>query len=229
MRPSEDSIWEFGPFRLDAREHLLLRAGTEVPLPPKVFEALMFLVRRSGELLDREALLEELWPGTFVTDATLTQTIWLLRKALGKSRESGELIETVPRVGYRFVGAVRRLPRLADTIPPGEKLRECFLLHARERVRLVQGENVVGRDPEAALRVDLDTVSRRHARILLTGDTAVLEDLGSKNGTFVRGTRIGDPTPLADGDEIFLGEVPLVFRMMSPRDVTTRSVVRRLG
>ncbi len=228
MKASDDSIWEFGAFRLDAREHVLLRAGTEICLTPKVFDALVLLVRRSGELLDREGLLRMLWPGTIVTDATLTQTIWLLRKALGDVSEGGELIETVPRVGYRFVGAVRRRPRPAGSIRSPEELGECYLHRDREKFRLVKGENVVGRDPDAAFQVDLDTVSRRHARILLTGDTAVLEDLGSKNGTFVRGMRIGAPTTLADRDVILLGEVALLFRT-SPRSATTRSAVRRPG
>ena len=221
-------MWEFRDFRLDAREHVLLRSGIEVPLTPKLFEALVHLVRRSGELLDREGLLRELWPGTIVTDATLTQTIWLLRKALGDASGDGELIETVPRVGYRFVGVVRRLPRPGVSIRPREERGEFYLQRAREKFRLLPGENVVGRDPEATFQVDLDTVSRRHARILLEGDAAVLEDLGSKNGTFVRGTRIGAPTPLADRDVILLGEVAIVFRT-SPRSATTKSAGRRPG
>jgi TolB-like protein len=100
--------YEFGPFRFDAQERLLLRAGTRVPLRPKVYELLLLLVRNSGHLLEKEALLREVWPDTFIEEGSFTRTISALRAALGV-QESGEpYIETIPKCGYRFTGAVKR-------------------------------------------------------------------------------------------------------------------------
>jgi pSer/pThr/pTyr-binding forkhead associated (FHA) protein len=79
------------------------------------------------------------------------------------------------------------------------------------QIALFSGETI-GRAPEARISVDLARVSRRHARIVVTNGRAVLEDLGSKNGTFLRGARVAQPTELVDGDEIWAGSLVLVFR-----------------
>jgi TolB-like protein/DNA-binding winged helix-turn-helix (wHTH) protein/Tfp pilus assembly protein PilF len=100
-------IYAFGPFRLDPSERKLLRGNEIVPLTPKAFDTLVVLVRNSGHLLEKDELLRILWPNTFVEEGSLSNNIFLLRKALG---EDPEFIETVPRRGYRFVGAVRQLP-----------------------------------------------------------------------------------------------------------------------
>ena len=100
-------IYEFGPFRLEPAERKLLRDGEVVALTPKVFDMLVMLVRNSGHLLDKDELIRSLWPDSFVEEGNLTNNIFALRKALGNDHEH---IETVPRRGYRFVGAVRQLP-----------------------------------------------------------------------------------------------------------------------
>ena len=87
----------------------------------------------------------------------------------------------------------------------------CFLQHFSRVFRLAEGENVVGRDPTCTAVIDELDVSRFHARITITGPTVTVEDLGSKNGTFVDGARITTKTPLAAGNEIRLGETPLTF------------------
>jgi DNA-binding winged helix-turn-helix (wHTH) protein/TolB-like protein/Tfp pilus assembly protein PilF len=102
-------FYEFGQFRLDADTHRLLRDGEAVPLSPKAIEALLALVRNPGKLLEREALMQAVWADTFVEDANLTVAISHLRKALGQNGETGEYIETVPRIGYRFVVDVREI------------------------------------------------------------------------------------------------------------------------
>ncbi|HZT57076.1 MAG TPA: winged helix-turn-helix domain-containing protein [Pyrinomonadaceae bacterium] len=107
MRREVRHFYEFGPFRLDAERHRLLRGGELVPLAPKDLETLLVLVRRAGEMLEREELMSAVWAGSFVEDANLTVAVSHLRKALGQ--DGGEYIETIPRVGYRFVADVREV------------------------------------------------------------------------------------------------------------------------
>ncbi|MCA1849770.1 MAG: winged helix-turn-helix domain-containing protein, partial [Acidobacteria bacterium] len=102
--------YEFGPFRLDTEERLLLREGRPVPLTPKAYEMLLALVERSGHIVGKEELLKEVWPEQFVEEGNLTQHVFALRRALGESREGPRYIETVPRRGYRFVAELRRPP-----------------------------------------------------------------------------------------------------------------------
>src|SRR5437870_6525503 len=109
MRNSARHFYEFGRFRLDADRHRLMRDGEVVPLSPKAVEALLVLVRNPGKPLEREALMQAVWADTFVEDANLTVAISHLRKALGQNGEPAEYIETVPRVGYRFVADVREV------------------------------------------------------------------------------------------------------------------------
>jgi adenylate cyclase len=100
------SIYQFGPFQLDTAEHRLLRSGIEVPLQLKAFETLCILVERAGRLLLKEDLLRQLWPDAIVEENNLNKNISLLRKALGERSNGDPYIETVPRVGYRFVAPV---------------------------------------------------------------------------------------------------------------------------
>ncbi len=105
-------FYEFGPFRLEPNERRLLRGDEIVALTPKAFDTLHLLVRNSGHLLEKDELIRMLWPDTFVEEGSLSNNIFLLRKALG---DNPEYIETVPRRGYRFVGNVRGFP---NCVPP---------------------------------------------------------------------------------------------------------------
>src|SRR5262245_28533574 len=102
-------LFEFGPFRLDADERLLMRDGRMTPLPPKVFDTLLVLVENSGRIVSKDELMQSLWPDTFVEESNLTQNISQLRRALGDGAGDAQYIETVPRRGYRFVAGVRPL------------------------------------------------------------------------------------------------------------------------
>ena len=119
--PNQDTpqLYEFGPYRLDPAGHKLTRGNQIVALTPKAFDTLVLLVRNSGRLVEKDELIDVLWPDTFVEEGSLSNNIFLLRKALG---ENTAYIETVPRRGYRFVGTVRRLPanelELRDAIAP---------------------------------------------------------------------------------------------------------------
>jgi len=115
-------LYEFGPFRLEPAERKLMRDNAVVVLTPKAFDTLVVLVRNSGHLLEKDELIGMLWPDSFVEEGNLSNNIFLLRKALG---EDPPYIETVPKRGYRFVGAVRRLsnavPIRPENPPEGER------------------------------------------------------------------------------------------------------------
>ncbi len=100
------NLYTFGPYRLDPPEQRLLRDGQAVSLPPKAFDLLVVLVSRTGSLVTKEQLLQEVWPRTFVDESNLSYTVSLLRKALGDECEPSRYIETVPKRGYRFCAAV---------------------------------------------------------------------------------------------------------------------------
>src|SRR5215831_13939160 len=109
MNEQKPRFYEFGPFRIDAARHLLLRNGVPTPLTPKAFETLLVLVQRHGQVVEKEDLLKEIWPATFVEEGSLARNVSMLRKVLGEGPSDHQYIETVPRRGYRFVANVREL------------------------------------------------------------------------------------------------------------------------
>lgn len=100
-------LFEFDSYRMEPAERLLLRDGVPVPLEPKVFETLLVLIRHEGRLVTKDQLMKEVWPDTFVEESNLVRHISILRKALSRADEEPAYIETVPKLGYRFVGHVR--------------------------------------------------------------------------------------------------------------------------
>ena len=106
MGQQENRSYEFGRFRLKTAERVLLREGELVPLTPKVFDILLTLVEKSGQVVAKDDLMKRVWPDTFVEEGNLTQNISLLRKALGATPGGVQFIETVPRRGYRFVAEI---------------------------------------------------------------------------------------------------------------------------
>jgi DNA-binding winged helix-turn-helix (wHTH) protein len=101
-------LYAFGPYQLEAEECVLLRDGQPVTLPPKDLETLLALVERAGHIVEKEELLEKVWPGVFIEEGNLSRHIFNLRQALGDSPDGRKYIETVPRRGYRFVASVRK-------------------------------------------------------------------------------------------------------------------------
>ena len=96
-------LYEFGPFSLDPDERVLFRDGRPLPLPPKTFDTLIALVERSGHIVEKDELMQKVWPDTFVEEVNLARHVSNLRKVLGEEREDQLYIETVPRRGYRFI------------------------------------------------------------------------------------------------------------------------------
>jgi DNA-binding winged helix-turn-helix (wHTH) protein len=199
----------FGPFTLHLGSRQLTRAGRVIHLEPKAFELLSALVEARPKALSKADLQERLWPGTFVAEANLSNLVAEIRAALDDSARAPKLVRTVHRFGYAFCGDAIPLPDSVDALP----VRVWCVLEADgRRFPLATGEHVIGRDADVEIRFDTSTVSRRHARVIVTVDTAVLEDCDSKNGTFRGGERVSSPVALIDGDTIRMGSVVATFR-----------------
>src|SRR5438477_513966 len=100
------SSYQFGAFRIDSADRVLLRDGKPVPLTPKAVDVLLALLAANGRVLNKEALMNQAWPDTFVEEANLAQNVSLLRKALGDPHDGRLYIETMPKRGYRFIARV---------------------------------------------------------------------------------------------------------------------------
>ena len=156
-----------------------------------------------------------------MAESNLAALVNEVRKALHDNAAQSRFVRTVPRFGYAFCGDV--VHDTAALTAPAAGLT-CWLILETGRIELVQGENLVGRDPRAEAWIDLPTVSRRHARIVIAGEDARLEDLGSKNGTCLRGQRIDAPAMLSDRDPILFGSIQATFRAWrANEEVDTRT------
>src|SRR5262249_20617075 len=123
MSENGNLIYEFGPFRLDPAQELLVEGTRKVPLTAKAYQTLLVLVENRGRTLGKDELLQKVWPDAFVEEATLAQNISTLRKRLGDDRETAQYIETVPKRGYRFVAEVRQVETAPAAVePPVEPL-----------------------------------------------------------------------------------------------------------
>lgn len=206
----------FGQFTLDTDTRQVLGPAGELHLSPKAYELLKILVENRPRALSKDELHQGLWPETFVSEVNLATLIAEIREVLGDDARNPRFVRTAHRYGYAFCGTTAEVPR------PGTTERTfCWLVKDGRRLPLRVGENVLGRGPEDVIGLDSPTVSRRHARILISAGGATLEDLDSKNGTFVKGHRVSAAVPLADGDEIRAGSVVLRFRMSSPKRLTS--------
>ncbi len=197
----------FGDVAFDPGARELVRTGRRVDLSPKALELLLALLDARPRALSRAEIHDRLWPGTFVSEASLRQVVMELRRALGDDPAEPTLVRTVRRFGYAFSGAVREDVRPEASPRPSC----CSLLRGVRELPLYEGENLLGREPEAVVRLVSERASRRHACIFVNEQGAVLEDLGSKNGTCVNGTRVREPIALEPGDRIEIGRELLVF------------------
>ena len=206
----------FGECEFDSGRRVVVRHGRVIPLSPKAFQLLELLVDRRPETVSKGEILERLWPGTFVSDASVHNLVTELRAALGDTPRAPRYIRTVPRYGYAFHADARSVPiESSATAPSGPRL----VSHQREW-RLIEGPNLVGRDRGCGVWVDSATLSRRHARIVVTEGKTTVEDLGSKNGTFVNGQQVTHPVALEDNDELQLGSVTVRYRAFGDLEST---------
>jgi DNA-binding winged helix-turn-helix (wHTH) protein len=204
--------YRFGPFALSPERRCLERDGAPVPLTPKAFDLLVALVRHRARALSKDEILTLVWPRSHVEEGNLAQQILLLRKALAAA---GECVTTVPRHGYRFVAPV--VEQSAEHPPSSSP--HCLIWDTRE-IPLREGVTVIGRADDADVRIPLPSLSRHHARIVVRGLSATLEDLGSRHGSWRGATRIQGIIELAGGDQIRLGTASLVYCLVMSDEST---------
>jgi DNA-binding winged helix-turn-helix (wHTH) protein len=208
----------FGPFEVDATQRLLLKNGSEVHLTPKAFDLLSLLVDEAPRVIRKDELHQRLWSDTFVSDATLVGIIKEIRRALDDHKPNAPIIRTAHGVGYAFAGELQRV------IPPVPSVSRWIVAGTR-RIAVAEGENLIGREPASTVFLDAVGISRRHARILVDPTRAVLEDLGSKNGTMVNDAPISSRVLLHDGDRIQIGPILIVYHA-SASGMSTETIVR---
>jgi DNA-binding winged helix-turn-helix (wHTH) protein len=197
----------FGVCRLDTDGRRLYRDRDQVHLTPKAFDLLVLLIENRHKALSKAELKEKIWPGIFVSEDGLSRLVNEIRTAIGDDARHPRWIRTVHGFGYAFAES--------ESIPKPDIITPFLLRWASREFLLSEGENVIGRDPAADVTIDAPIVSRRHARIVIADGHARVEDLGSKNGTFVADQRVAEAVTLRDGDQIRVGDHTLVFHESS--------------
>ena len=192
-------VFTFGAYELDVTAGQLRRGPESVALRPKCFDLLHFLAAHRGELISKPRLLEALWPDVVVADATLSRTITELRETLGDDPHHPTFIETVPRRGYRFIAALDHAADVEIQSAP------FTLLGSNGQFPLAVGEHTIGRAGDVAVPVMTPLASRHHARLVVSVESITIEDLSSRNGTFVNGRRIESTMALRPGDRLKVG------------------------
>jgi DNA-binding winged helix-turn-helix (wHTH) protein len=206
----------FDDLTYDSDRRQLWLGDHDVRLSTKAFELLALLIERRPNAVSKGDIHARLWPDTFVTDSSLPSLMSEVRDAIADHRREPRLLRTLHGFGYAFqaVGS-----DLAD--PSAEVV--AALVGSGGDIALRAGENVLGRDGPDIVLLPSTSVSRRHARLVITAAGATVDDCGSKNGTFVDDRRVAGPTPVADGARLRFGSLLLTFRLVRP-GATTDSV-----
>jgi len=191
--------------------------GREIHLAPKAFDLLLILIKNQPNAVAHDHLHAALWPGVHVSETSLAALVTQLRKALGDASGDGRVIRTLHRVGYAFVGDATVTGAAAVMAEPVSRLIWRGMVFD-----VPAGESEIGRDRVCAIQMDAESVSRQHARLRVSRDGALIEDLGSKNGTWVDGERIHGAVALADGATFRLGSETVRFELSGdPRPTKT--------
>ena len=193
----------FGDVLFDADARQLFCGESEARLSAKAFELLRLLIERRPAALSKATLQDHLWPDVFVSETNLPALVNEVRRAIGDDARQPRFVVTLHGFGYAFRGT---------TTGDVERPSSFWLSGVAGTIPLSHGENVLGRDAIGALRLDSPTVSRHHARIVVVDQTATIEDLGSKNRTFVNSKEVTSLQPLAEGDQIRVGSFVLTLR-----------------
>lgn len=210
----------FGDFTLDLDARQLLRADNPVPLEPKMYKLLEILIKRRPAVVANEELDELLWPHVFVARTSLTRLVSELRSVLGDEPRDSQIIRTAYKTGYAFCA-----PIASPTSTRTGLQRKPPTIHLAWKDRLIplaDGEHIAGRGEDCSLVIDADTVSRRHAKFMISGAQITIEDLGSTNGTRVNGVQISSPTALASGMSFELGSEVLQVLQRNTSALTVR-------
>ena len=203
----------FGDCVFDASTREVFRAEHAVAISPKAFSLLELLLDARPAAVSKADIHARLWPGIQVSDANLPNLVVELRAALGDDARQPQIIRTVSRFGYAFSAEARPERRRGDS-DGGEAAFAYRLIWGRREIDLESGENLIGRERDAVVWIDDQSVSRRHARIVVEAEGVTIEDLGSKNGTSVGGHMIEKATPLTEKDVVKIGPATLRLRKL---------------
>ena len=211
----------FGDYRLDIGQRTLWRGRNVVHLGPKAFDLLRLLIEHCPNVVTKRDMMAALWPDTYVTEGNVATLVRDLRAVLRDDPRRARFIRTVHGVGYAFAAVIS---------DPSAKRRDVSasrwrLVWGERELPLRAGENIIGRPGDGVTGVDAPTVSRQHARIVIAGDDATVEDLGSKNGTWLGEAQVTTPAALKDGDRVRLGSVLLTARRRSAQTSTMTMAV----
>jgi DNA-binding winged helix-turn-helix (wHTH) protein len=210
----------FGDCVFDPEMRELWRGDKQVALSPKAFELLALLIAERPRPLPQGRLRDLLWPDSHVGYTSLARVVSEVRQAVGEKARRAAFIRTVPCYGYAFAGAVvveKPAPAAHDA---------CALVAEDREFLLPDGETFVGRGPECGVRLASSQVSRVHAQFRVNGRRATVRDHGSKNGTWINGSRIEAAAELHDGDEVLFGTYRVVFRSSSLLGSTRTAIPR---
>ena len=205
----------FRDLAFDAAVRRVSRNGAEIRLTRKAFDLLALLVERRPDAISKDDIHARLWPDTFVAEITLHSLVSEIRRAIGDDANQPQFIRTVHGFGYAFI-CEAETPRPA---PSGPRRIRGWLIWEQERLQLLDGDNLFGRGDADVVELPSTTVSRRHARISFE-DEPWIEDLGSKNGTFVGDRQVTSRVRLNDGDRVRFGSFLLTFRLAQPAEAT---------
>ena len=208
--------FRFAAWTLDADRRVLLHGGDPVSLSPKAFDLLRLLAEHHERAFSKAELHQHLWPNTFVSDGSLTILVAEIRQVLQDDADQPRFIRTVRRFGYGFCAPVVRTDASRTPVESGN----TWVIWGNRSIALAEGDTILGRALDATIRFDVPGVSRRHARVSVEGANVTVEDLGSQNGTYVRGEKINGRAALEDGDELRLGPVSMLIRLVLPDSST---------
>lgn len=205
----------FNNVRVDIGARQVFRGAEPVHVTRKAFDLLVLLIERRPEAVSKEDIHRHLWPDTFVSEASLQALVSEVRQALGDNGRTRAIVRTVHGVGYAFN---------VDLVPDAESVTEqrdvrAWLVGEVSRIPLYSGENVLGRD-DGVTMVDDATVSRRHALLVVDGDGVSIEDLGSRNGTWLGDQQVTGRAPVREGETIRLGSARFTYRPVAGKDST---------
>lgn len=218
----------FGDCVFDPDTREVFRARRLLSVSPKAFALLDLLIACRPRAVSKEDIHARLWPGTHVSDANLANLVVELRAALGDAARKPRILRTVARFGYAF-SARAALKRESARGEPGAPGLAYRLVWGHREIGLDPGDNLVGRDQDAVVWIDDESVSRRHARISIGKEGATIEDLGSKNGTFVGSQRVDGTRSIGHGDVITVASVKLTVRaLQAPTSTETEPDKRRV-
>lgn len=202
--PAPAATFRFGQFLFDSGSHQLLHGDEERHLSLKARQLLRLLLEARPRALSREELYDALWPSTFVCETNLASLVNEVRRALGDDARSSQYIRTIHSVGYAFCGTVLSSTALDRDAP--------VLMCEGQTHQLTLGKNTVGRAFDGRVVITDRTVSRHHAVITIDDEFSIL-DLGSKNGTYIDGERIGRaPVIVSPNAQIIFGAVEVTIK-----------------